>query len=474
MQMAEKRLEIHCNRKMFVQGCMVIVIGLFLPAFVTVYRFDVYGTLKRAMDLNSGEQLLIGALKLVVINIVRAVPNYLGVFLLNESIQVYLFGKRRFIFNAVFTVTFIMELYRIIDWGYGIRYDFGVPALLIVGFVLFLSYIDLFSINMINKLLIVFSLLLSIQWLDVVTFLGKYGFGRGDASMDVKIAAAVAGNESLLNLFALCMFAAFLFASLMQVQILYKEHKLKVSNEKTRQVEKELYNAQIQALKMRNYSEVQSLVHDLKTPLTTIQGLISLVELMESEGSVHEYFEKISDSLSAMNMMISEILHEDRRSAVTTEELMRTVLAQVSITVPPGMIRYDNECPDAQILGNRIRLSRAVINVITNAWYAVEQKGEENKKESIRVQVYLEGASIVIQVRDRGVGISPEKIRRIWELGYSGRHSTGLGLAFTRQVVENHRGTIEIESEEGHYTEVTIVLRKEEKGNGEYEKDSCH
>ena len=108
---------------------------------------------------------------------------------------------------------------------------------------------------------------MSIQWLDVIPHLSDYGFGRCEISRDVKIAASIMEEKNLLTVFAMSMFLAFLYASLIQVQLLYKEHKLKISNEKTMQVEKELHQTQMEALKLRNSSEVQSLVHDLKSPL---------------------------------------------------------------------------------------------------------------------------------------------------------------------------------------------------------------
>lgn len=451
-----KSVEIRCNRKLLLQGCVLTILGIFLPSVIMEQKLGIYETLHRGMMQDSASLIMLAAIKLVMMNVIRSVPHYLGAFLINESVQVNLYGRRRFAFNAVFTVSLILLVYDIIDVIYGIRYDFGIPALMIVAFVLLLSYMNLFSVSMMNKVLIVGTLLLSIQWLDIIPVLSEYGFGRGEISMDVKTASEVSGEAHLLAMFAICMFCAFLYASLIQVQLLYKEHKLQISNEKTRQVEKELYDTQIEALKMRNHSEVQSLVHDLKSPLTTVQGLISLAEIMEKDELLQEYFRKISASLTSMSMMISEILYETSRSLLTTEELMKMVLAQVSILVPNEMLEYSNKCCEAKIMGNRIRLSRALINIITNAYHAVDKK--EGK---IRIKVFDKENNIYFVIQDNGTGITQEQMGHIWELGYSGRHSTGLGLAFTRQVVENHHGTIKIESEKGSFTKAIICLREE-------------
>ena len=81
---------------------------------------------------------------------------------------------------------------------------------------------------------------------------------------------------------------------------------------------------------------------------------------------------------------------------------------------------------------------------------------------------------IYISILYNGAGMSPEEMEHMWELGYSGRQSTGLGLAFTRQVVENHGGRIRIESEKGKYTRAMIGLKEEKDGDedGEQKDDS--
>lgn len=464
--MEEKKLRIECNRRLLIQGCILTLLGLLCPAVVMEPRMGIYDTLRGALRADNELLLLYAAVRLVIMNVIRALPHYLGAFLINESLQVYIMKKRCFTINICLTMALILGVYNLIDYIYHIRYDFGLPALLIVCFVLFLSYMNLFSVSMMNKVILVASLLTSVQWLDICPGLLKFGVGRGEISMDIKNAAFIMEKNELLTLFVVCMFAVFLYSSLIQVQLLRKEHKLKISNTKTRKVEKELYETQMEALRMRNHSEAQSLVHDLKSPLTTIQGLITLADMMESNSLIREYFAKIMDSLSAMDVMISEILYENRKSVFTTEKLMQAVRAQVSILVPNEMLIYKNECPDAEIYGNRIRLARAMINLITNAYKAVDP--ETGK---IEVSVRERGGYIYIVIKDNGIGMEEEQIEHIWELGYSETHSTGLGLAFTRQVIENHQGVIRVESEKGLYTKVTVGLKKGDTSD-EYGKDS--
>ena len=228
---------------------------------------------------------------------------------------------------------------------------------------------------------------------------------------------------------------------------------VKVTEEQNRKMEKELYNTQLEALRMRNASEVQSLVHDLKSPLTTVQGLVSLADMMEENPRIREYFSRISGALENMSSMISEILYENRKDIFATEELIHAAMAQVSIRIPAENLMAETACPEALILGNKIRLTRALINLINNAWSAVD-----HEEGHIELRVSAEGEQIRFEVTDNGKGIAREDLDRIWDLGYSGRGSTGLGLAFTRQVVENHGGSVEVSSELNRGTTAVILL----------------
>ncbi|MBO6150553.1 MAG: HAMP domain-containing histidine kinase, partial [Clostridium sp.] len=350
-------------------------------------------------------------------------------------------------------------IYHLIDIFYHMHYDFGIPAILTVAFVLILSYLDLFSVSMWNKLIMVFTLLMSFQCLDVVPGLTQYGFGRGEVSMDVKSGAGLMGQEPALRIFAVSIGAVFFLAAMIQVQLLIREHLVKVTEEQNRRMEKELYNTQLEALRMRNASEVQSLVHDLKSPLTTVQGLVSLADMMEENPQIREFFGRISGALENMSNMISEILYENRKDSMTTEDLVHAAMAQVSIRIPASNLQCENTCPGARILGNRIRLTRALINLINNAWSAVDQE-----KGHIRILVEEEEGRIRFRVEDDGIGIPKEDLEKVWDLGYSGRGSTGLGLAFTRQVVENHGGSVSITSENRQGTVAVIELPEDTGG----------
>ena len=228
-------------------------------------------------------------------------------------------------------------------------------------------------------------------------------------------------------------------------------------------MEKMLIEAQLQAAEMRCDREMQSLVHDLKSPLTTIQGLASLTCSMTEDATVQRYQQRLSDAAERMGRMISEILYADQREEIDMATFVKRVLSHFSSNEHAEWIQTENECPNCVIDVNPIRMIRAVINVLDNACNAIEDR--EHAKVVFRCEE--DENHVLLSVFDNGRGISETELEKIWQVGCSGRVSTGLGLAFVKQVVEGHGGTIRIESQENVYTKVTICLaRLEGKTNG--------
>ena len=466
-----KDLRFRYEKRPLITGALFILAGIFTPAVLGERTFHIYDSLGRAMLAGDTGLLLFTAVKLVLMNSLRALPHYMGAFIVSDACTLSWKGKRVFPFNVVCTFGIILLVYFLINLFFGIHYDFGMPAILLVCLILLLSYMDLFAVNFFNKIITVSSLLLSIQWLDVVPHLHDAWFGRGEISHDIKIGAALMNSESSLTIFAVSLCIAFLLSFAIQVQLLNRESRLRSSALREQQMLNDLHQTQMQALTLRSFGEVQSLVHDLKTPLTTVQGLVSLSELMETDPKIRQYLARISNSVTGMSQMISEILYEDKRTVLTTDELFRLALAQISIRVPQTILTFTNDCPQAKLCGNRIRLSRAILNVVFNSWQAVD-----HTTGSIKIHVFKKICGgipgIAITVWDNGCGMNQQALAHVFEPGYSRTHSTGLGLGFTRQVIEKHEGKIQIDSKPREFTCVTIWFKEAQNERPEGNKGS--
>jgi signal transduction histidine kinase len=113
--------------------------------------------------------------------------------------------------------------------------------------------------------------------------------------------------------------------------------------------------------------------------------------------------------------------------------------------------RYDAELP--RVRGHRGRMQQVVMNLLLNAAQALPGGGE------VRLELEGDGDSLRIQVGDDGVGIPSAALPRIFEPFFSTRpEGTGLGLAVVRRILDEHHGTISVESEPGRGSTFTVTL----------------
>jgi signal transduction histidine kinase len=123
-------------------------------------------------------------------------------------------------------------------------------------------------------------------------------------------------------------------------------------------------------------------------------------------------------------------------------------------------VTLEVEKPVPTVLGDASALNQVFLNLLKNAAEAIEGRGG-----AIRVEVGLEEAHVVVRVHDTGPGIEAAVKARLFEPFYttkSAGEGTGLGLSMSRRIIEEHRGSIKIDSEPGRGTCVTVRLPVEE------------
>jgi signal transduction histidine kinase len=108
--------------------------------------------------------------------------------------------------------------------------------------------------------------------------------------------------------------------------------------------------------------------------------------------------------------------------------------------------------------GERVRL--ALVNVLTNARHAVLARTSPPEADPIRLATFRTASGrVVVETRDRGVGIAPDDLARVFDPYFTTRRTgTGLGLAISRNIIEGLGGTISVASRLGSGTDVRIEL----------------
>lgn len=290
------------------------------------------------------------------------------------------------------------------------------------------------------------------SWLNVMPALSYYQFGVSDVATSIKITSVYLQSTSVMNFMGLAFFLP-MFLSAIITSILFMSHDRNISiAEENFQKEKTLDAIRSQVMENRFYEEINSLTHDLKTPLVTIRGLNSLLSLSKDIGKIGDYTERIESAVGKMSEMISSFLYDSSRQILKVDEVIQYVRAQIPIEDERLNIEILTDPDLPNIYVNKIRVVRALINLIENA---IVVPYTHDFKE-IKIKVVRNGEGVQIIITDNGIGISKEKLDKIWITGYSLNQSSGLGLSFAKKVIEDNEGTIELDSESDIGTVVTV------------------
>ena len=140
-----------------------------------------------------------------------------------------------------------------------------------------------------------------------------------------------------------------------------------------------------------------------------------------------------------------------RRGIESTLQLVRHALREAHVEV-----RVEIEADLPVLTGDARAINQVFLNLLKNATEALEGRGG-----IVTVSAGVDGAWVIVRVRDDGPGVAPELHTRLFEPFYSTKEAgrgTGLGLSISRRIVNDHGGSIEVESAPGRGTSFTIRL----------------
>lgn len=224
----------------------------------------------------------------------------------------------------------------------------------------------------------------------------------------------------------------------------------------------EAFNAMTERLRRLITAKDQLLLdvsHELRTPITRIR--VALAMLPDSDGKT-----SIAEDLAEIEAKITELLETARTLGVKAELNLRfvdpaTVLRQVAEMYkdqPPGVVLEVIET-GAPLMLDENQVHKALRNVIDNA-----VKYSRPDSAPVRVSLNRHQGAAVIRIQDFGIGIGTEDLPFVFEPFYradkarSPRGGFGLGLSLVKTIITAHNGRVDIESQLGAGTTVTIHL----------------
>ena len=214
--------------------------------------------------------------------------------------------------------------------------------------------------------------------------------------------------------------------------------------------------------------------HELRTPLATLIGFIETLEDSKAGDDAHtrqRFLGIMSDEARRMRQLIDDLISLSRIEAdkfsppdraVAVAEFVEEVAEAIRRSMENGQNRIQVEPIDRslEVKGDPPQLSQLLHNLIGNAL----KYGRAGTPVIVRAET-AESGMVKLSVMDQGDGIPPEHVPRLTERFYRADPSrsraiggTGLGLAIVKHIVERHRGELEIRSELGAGTTVSVLL----------------
>jgi signal transduction histidine kinase len=203
-----------------------------------------------------------------------------------------------------------------------------------------------------------------------------------------------------------------------------------------------------------------SVSHELRNPLSVLRSSAYYLRTRlgtTTDEKVTKHLGIIEQEIANSDKIISDLLDFSRTKPPTFQRtylnyIVEEALGRVRI---PDTVTVESALNDGlpPMRADTFQLEQVFVNLITNAVQAMPQGG------TLRLHTYREDDGVAVQVTDSGVGIKPEHLPRLFEPLFTTKaRGIGLGLAVSKTLVENHGGTIRVESAVAEGTTFTVTL----------------
>ncbi|MBN2033036.1 MAG: PAS domain S-box protein [Deltaproteobacteria bacterium] len=218
-----------------------------------------------------------------------------------------------------------------------------------------------------------------------------------------------------------------------------------------------------------------SVVHEINNPISGILSLVMLMNRMMEEGKLQrkeegqfkEYLQLMETETRRISRIVSNLLAFSRQSKMEFGNVKLNQLIAKTLFLNANLLRLhcvkveEDLAPDLpDLVGSEDRLQQVFVNLVSNAAEAVEAGGGERLLR-IRTRYLPEKKSVCISFADTGVGINKENLPNLFEPFFSTKKKgkgVGLGLSVAYGIIQEHDGSIHVQSEEGKGTTFTIEL----------------
>ena len=210
---------------------------------------------------------------------------------------------------------------------------------------------------------------------------------------------------------------------------------------------------------------VYSAAHDLRSPISSVRGLINLVKLSQNPQEAKSYVDMMDTQLINLNKFIDDIVLYSRntRVAVKTDSILLRKLVNdilTSLQFYPGSekVQVDVHIPeDGTVHSDPTRVRIVLANLISNAF----KYSNHNNNAYIKITATQTQTHMDLSIQDNGTGIDEQYLPHIFDMFFQANEKSegsGLGLYIVKEALEKIQGKIRVQSECGKGTEFIVTL----------------
>jgi len=235
-----------------------------------------------------------------------------------------------------------------------------------------------------------------------------------------------------------------------------------------------------QLIRQKKISEIKTdfinnMTHEFKTPIATINLAVEAIKnpsVINDNEKVGRYLQMIRDENKRMHAQVENVLRISKleknqldisKERVDVNDIIEDAITHVELIVNDrgGYIHTHLEAVNTEVLANEMHFTNVLVNVLDNAI--------KYSPDAPKIDVYTESTknSVLIKVKDQGLGMSKAVLKKVFEKFY--REHTGdihnvkghgLGLAYVKKIIDDHQGEVYAESEKGKGSTFCIKLPK--------------